>query len=91
VPGTGIEPVRQFDPPTDFKSVVSTYFTTRAIAIALITNGFDHKPNIILLDANAQCRSAKHLRGVNAQAAHHTGKSIARHLLRMGKCRGNLR
>lgn len=30
VPGTGIEPVRQFDPPTDFKSVVSTYFTTRA-------------------------------------------------------------
>ncbi len=30
VPGTGIEPVRQFDPPTDFKSVVSTYFTIRA-------------------------------------------------------------
>ena len=30
VPETGIEPVRQFDPPTDFKSVVSTYFTTQA-------------------------------------------------------------
>ena len=34
VPGAGIEPARQFDPPTDFKSVVSTYFTIRACVFA---------------------------------------------------------
>jgi hypothetical protein len=30
VPGTGIEPVRPFRKAADFKSAVSTYFTTRA-------------------------------------------------------------
>ena len=38
VPGTGIEPVRTDEGSTDFKSVVSTNFTTRAEDVFRQTN-----------------------------------------------------
>ena len=38
VPGTGIEPVRTDEGSTDFKSVVSTNFTTRAKGVLRETN-----------------------------------------------------
>ncbi len=37
VPGTGIEPVWEIALPTDFKSVASTYFATRAMGASTTT------------------------------------------------------
>ncbi len=36
VPETGIEPVRPLRKARDFKSLVSTYFTTRAVCVLLV-------------------------------------------------------
>ena len=44
VPGTGIEPVRTDEGSTDFKSVVSTNFTTRAEAVLRETKREGNEP-----------------------------------------------